>query len=60
MTLDRDCDDASAIILTQRCFIHGHAISRKKEDTDIYSQQFDHGFSRHISLKPKIPHCWKN
>ena len=41
--------------------IHGHAISRKKEDTsDILSQQSDHAFPRHISLQSKMSRFWKN
>ena len=41
--------------------IHGHATLRKKKDiSDIYSQQSDHRFSRHISLQSKMSHFWKN
>ena len=43
-------------VLSMVILFHG-----KKLDTlDIYLQQPDHGFSRHISLQSKISHFWKN
>ena len=51
----------SVPILTHRLDVLSMVIQfhGKKLDTDIYSQQSDHGFSRHISLQSKISHLWK-
>ena len=54
-------NDSSLNYLYVIDIIHGQATLRKKKDiSDIYSQQSDHGFSRHISLQSKIFHFWKN
>ena len=54
-------NDSSLNYLYVIDIIHGQATLQKKEDTsDIYSQQSDHLFSRHISLQSKNSHFWKN
>ena len=51
------CGDSHAqMFYPWSCYFTG-----KKEDTsDIYSQQSDHGFSRHISLQLKMSHFWND
>ena len=51
-----NCADSHA----QMFYSWSYYFTEKKEDiSDIYSQQPDDGFPRHISLQLKMSHFWK-